>query len=101
MSDTEVQKRFRKGELVFTDGAYVFMRAQRMSYKSQPWRCIDPAVRVFRCSSAAEFCAVLSEFFDTRWWTAEHGQQLVAALKTIDIELPHEVAEFMESGGKL
>lgn|GEM_PF-2623196 len=69
------------------------MRVQNMGYRRNPWYYSDPLVTLFdRDDPTYE----LMEFCDCRWWTAEHGQQLVQALARVGIHLKPKAVELLQ-----
>ena len=95
MSESEIQRRFTRGELVFTDGRYVFMRVKNMGYRRNPWHYTDPIISLFD-GGRDDVIYSLMEFCDCHWWTAEHGQQLIKALATLGVALTPKVVEMLE-----
>jgi hypothetical protein len=94
MSEREIQRRFDCGELVFTDGCFVYLRGTHMGYRDKPWHYVDPSLPLFQ--EGDDTIYGLMEFIDCYWWTREHGPQLIKALASVGVTLTPNVIEMME-----
>lgn len=94
MSEREIQRRFKRGELVFTDGRFVYLRGPHMGYRDKPWHYVDPALCLFQDGDNTIYG--LMDFIDCYWWTWEHGPQLIKALASVGVTLTPKTIELME-----
>ena len=92
MHDSEVQRRFQAGELVFTDGQHVFIRGKFLGYTNKPWEIIDPILTAFEGETKGMAAWALSK----RSWTPAHTTALVSVLQPFDITFPSWFAECRE-----
>lgn len=84
MHDSEVQRRFQAGELVFTDGHHVFIRGRHMGYKDKPWEIIDPNLTAF----AGDAHGMAAWATSKHSWTPAHTIALVKVLQPFGITFP-------------